>query len=100
TSLPLQRKARPHSSLSPCSYGGTPTNTTLYLFFPKLEKEIKTLPRAALSEVVDFIRLVKLKFLENDTTSTQKSIYGIWKDDHFYISSDFDEPLEDFAEYM
>ena len=29
-----------------------------------LEKEIATLPHAAISEVVDFIRLVKLKFPE------------------------------------
>lgn len=35
--------------------------------YSSLEKEIKTLPRAALSEVIDFIRLVKLKFLEDDT---------------------------------
>lgn len=68
--------------------------------YSSLEKEIKTLPRAALSEVIDFIRLVKLKFPEDDAASTRKSMYGIWKDDHFYMSSDFDEPLEDFAEYM
>ena len=53
-----------------------------------------------MSEVIDYIRLVKLKFPEDDTASTQNSMYGIWKDDHFYMSSDFDEPLEDFAEYM
>ena len=35
--------------------------------YSSLEKEIKTLPRAALSEVIDFIRLVKLKFPEDDT---------------------------------
>ena len=68
--------------------------------YSSLEKEIKTLPRAALSEVIDFIRLVKLKFPEDDTASTQKSMYGIWNDDHFSMSSDFVEPLEDFAEYM
>jgi len=45
--------------------------------YSSLEKEIKTLPRAALSEVIDFIRLVKLKFPEDDTASTQKSMYGI-----------------------
>jgi hypothetical protein len=68
--------------------------------YSSLEKEIKTLPRAALSEVIDFTRLVKLKFPEDDTASTRKSMHGIWKDEHFYMSSDFDEPLEDFAEYM
>lgn len=65
-----------------------------------LEKEIQTLPPAALSEVVDFIRLIKMKFQEKDTVSAKKSLYGIWKNDNFYMSPDFDEPLDDFAEYM
>ncbi len=68
--------------------------------YSALEKEIETLPHAAISEVVDFIRLIKLKFPEENTVSLKKSMYGIWKNEPFYMSSDFDEPLEDFAEYM
>ena len=37
-----------------------------------LEKEIATLPYAAISEVVDFIRLIKLKFPEEDSISEKK----------------------------
>ena len=66
--------------------------------YSALEKEIETLPHAAISEVVDFIRLIKLKFPEENTVSLKKSMYGIWKNEPFYMSSDFDEPLEDFAE--
>ena len=65
-----------------------------------IEKEIETLPQAALSEVMYFIRLIKLKFPENDSRTVKKSMYGIWKNDSFYMAPDFDEPLEDFAEYM
>ena len=65
-----------------------------------LEKEIETLPHAAISEVVDFIHLIKLKFPEENTGSEKKSMYGVWKNEPFYMSPDFDEPLEDFAEYM
>ena len=65
-----------------------------------LEKEIETLPQAALSEVIDYIRLIKLKFPEEDKTAVKKSLYGVWKNDLFYMSPDFDEPLDDFAEYM
>ena len=65
-----------------------------------LEKEIATLPHAAISEVVDFIRLIKLKFPEEDAISEKKSLFGVWKNEPFYMSTDFDEPLEDFAEYM
>ena len=66
--------------------------------YSALEKDIETLPHAAISEVVDFIRLIKLKFPEENTVSLKKSMYGIWKNEPFYMSSDFDEPLEDFAE--
>ena len=65
-----------------------------------LEKEIAMLPPAAISEVVDFIRLIKLKFPEDDSVSEKKSLFGVWKNEPFYMSSDFDEPLEDFSEYM
>ena len=65
-----------------------------------LEKEIATLPHAAISEVVDFIRLIKLKFPEEDSVSKKKSLFGVWKNEPFYMSPDFDEPLEDFLEYM
>lgn len=68
--------------------------------YAALEKEIETLPHAAISEVVDFIRLIKLKFPEENSISQKKSMYGIWKGEPFYMSPDFDEPLEDFAEYM
>jgi len=37
-----------------------------------LEKEIGTLPPAAISEVVDFIRLIKLKFPEENAVPAKK----------------------------
>ena len=58
-----------------------------------LEKELATLPHAAISEVVDFIRLIKLKFPEDDAISEKKSLFGIWKNEPFYMSPDFDDPL-------
>ena len=63
-------------------------------------KEIATLPHAAISEVVDFIRLIKLKFPEEDGVSGKKSLFGVWKNEPFYMSPDFDAPLEDFSEYL
>ncbi len=30
----------------------------------------------------------------------KKSMYGVWKNEHFYMAPDFDDPVEDFAEYM
>ena len=37
---------------------------------------------------------------QNQATAQKKSMYGVWKNESFYMSPDFDEPLEDFAEYM
>ena len=65
-----------------------------------LEKEIATLPPAAISEVVDFIRLIKLKFPEDNSVSEKKSLFGVWKNEPFYMSPDFDDPLEDCSEYV
>jgi len=58
------------------------------------------IPPAAISEVVDFIRLIKLKFPEDDSVSEKKSLFGVWKNEPFYMSPDFDDPLEDFSEYV
>ena len=33
-------------------------------------------------------------------SSEKKSLFGVWKNEPFYMSPDFDEPLEDFSEYM
>ncbi|MCR5613234.1 DUF2281 domain-containing protein [Treponema sp.] len=68
--------------------------------YADLKKEIETLPQAALSEIIDFVRLIKLKYSEENNLSAKKSVYGVWKNDSFYMSPDFDEPLEDFMEYM
>ena len=37
---------------------------------------------------------------KNETVAPKKSMYGVWKNESFYMSPDFDEPMEDFAEYM
>ena len=37
---------------------------------------------------------------KNETVTPKKSMYGVWKNEAFYMSPDFDEPIEDFAEYM
>lgn len=68
--------------------------------YANLKKEIATLPQAAVSEIIDFVRLIKLKYSEKNNLSSRKYVYGVWKNDPFYMSSDFDEPLEDFTEYM
>ncbi len=65
-----------------------------------VQKEIETLPLAAIDEVVYFIRFIKLKLPNAGTHQQKKSMYGVWKNESFYMASDFDEPLEDFAEYM
>lgn len=65
-----------------------------------LEKEIETLPQSAIDEVVDFIRTLKIKLSNNENSAPKKSYFGIWKNDTFFMSDDFNESLPEFAEYM
>ena len=37
---------------------------------------------------------------QSEAAAPKKSMYGVWKNEPFYMSPDFDEPLEEFAEYM
>ena len=37
---------------------------------------------------------------QKESAVSKKSMYGVWKNEPFYMSPDFDEPLEEFAEYM
>lgn len=37
---------------------------------------------------------------QKEESSQKKSMYGVWKNEPFYMSPDFDEPLDDFSEYM
>lgn len=37
---------------------------------------------------------------KNESVTPRKSMFGVWKDESFYMAPDFDEPLEEFAEYM
>ena len=74
-----------------------------------LEKEIQGLNAAQQNAVVLFVRFL----LSQKTTDTsiidnhgdgpsggKLSLFGAFKDKIKFIAPDFDEPLEDFAEYM
>lgn len=41
------------------------------------------------------LEIMKTESKEN-TVPEKKSMYGVWKNEPFYMSPDFDEPLEDF----
>ena len=40
------------------------------------------------------------KLVPVEPVQGEKRILGLWKDKILYIAPDFDEPLEDFKEYM
>lgn len=66
------------------------TNTSLKI-------EINSLPKALREEVADFVEFLKLK---SKTKSKLKSReYGFAKG-KIKLSSDFDEPLDEFKNYM
>ena len=68
-----------------------------------LEKEIEKLDEAQQNAVVLFVRFLLTQQSRKVSPKYQSKkipLFGALKDKIKFISSDFDEPLEDFAEYM
>ena len=67
-------------------------------------KKLQTLPTELLAEVEDFIDFIKAKHdkssINTNMLEEPKSFYGSAKGLVTYISDDFNEPLDDFKEYM
>lgn len=67
-------------------------------------KKLQELPTELLGEVEDFIDFLKAKHakapIESNKVEEPKSLYGAAKGLITYISDDFNEPLDDFKEYM
>ena len=68
-----------------------------------LEQKLNALPQTALEEIYSYIDNIFLKFTsseENETNKSSKKGFGCLKDIPCKMSADFDEPLEELAEYM
>lgn len=61
-------------------------------------KELSLLPESLKIEVLDFIEFLKTKRRKVEATKKRR-IFGYAKGT-FVMSPDFDEPLEDFKDYM
>lgn len=73
--------------------------------FAAVEEKLKTIPEEYMTEVYNYLELLQYKILyKQQFDESQKKFPnrrpGILKDPDFYMSPDFDEPLEDFKEYM
>jgi hypothetical protein len=65
-----------------------------------LYSKLATLPENLKSEVSDFIDLLLSKAVKDSkTTFSPKPVFGSLKG-MFKMHADFDEPLEDFKDYM
>ena len=70
-----------------------------------IEKQLKTIPAEYLIEVYNYLELLQYKILyEKQKNISDKKFPnrrpGILKDPNFYMSPDFDKPLDDFKEYV
>lgn len=65
-----------------------------------LMKIYETMPATAQKELYDFALFLLSQSDEQSFSDSRKSMYGVWKNDAFRMAPDFDEPLDDFAEYM
>ncbi len=68
------------------------TNTTLKIAINSLPKELR-------AEVVDFIEFLKSKSKSKSKAKLKAREFGYAKG-KITLSSDFDEPLDDFKDYM
>ena len=71
--------------------------------YSTLEKKLKLLPQAALEEVSSYVDYIFFKFTpaeKNTAPKSSKKGFGCLKDIPCKMSREFDEPLEEFAEYM
>ena len=65
----------------------------------QLYTKISSLPDHLKSEVNDFVDFLKSKKKNSKSNPKKKRIFGYAKDS-IIIKSSFDEPLEDFKDYM
>ena len=73
------------------------------MVYAGLESKLKTLPQAALEEIASYVDYIFYKFNTSEKQNhpeTRKKGFGCLKDIPCKMSPDFDEPLEEFAEYM
>ncbi len=71
--------------------------------FAALEKKLNSLPQAALAEIFSYVDYIFFKFSSNDydkSVGGKKKGFGCLKDIPCKMAPNFDEPLEEFAEYM
>jgi hypothetical protein len=66
----------------------------------KLMQMYGTMTAAEQKEIYDFAVFLFSRKTRPQTAAKKKSYFGALKNKITYIASDFDEPLEDFSEYM
>ena len=72
-----------------------------------VQEKLKTIPEEYLGDVYSFLELLEYKALyknKKEHTAYSKRYpnrrAGILKDPNFWMSDDFDKPLDDFQDYM
>ena len=73
------------------------------MYYPDIETKLKTLPQSALEEVFSYVDYIFYKFTtseKSNATTSKKKGFGCLKDIPCKMAANFDEPLEEFAEYM
>ncbi len=70
-----------------------------------VQEKLKNIPEEYMGEIYNYLELLEYKILYKRQQAESSGRFpkrrpGILKDPNFYMSPDFDEPLEDFKEYM
>jgi len=67
--------------------------------YDTLVKEAEELSEDKLRKVIEYILLLKTEDSENGTGGHKRKL-GVYKDEFFYMSEDFDEVPDCFKEYI
>jgi hypothetical protein len=65
----------------------------------ELMSKVSVLPKNLKEEVADYVDFLISKYLSQDNANNRPLKFGMMKGT-FKMSDDFDEPLDDFKEYM
>ena len=70
------------------------------LSFEQKWRQLNHANRKQASDFVDFLLARQQAGQKAQPQPKSNILLGVWKDEPFFISDDFDAPLDDFKEYM
>jgi len=72
----------------------------IWIMFKKWANKMSSVQEIQIANIIAYIYSPNFISENNDIENDNKRKLGLWKDKITYIAEDFNEPIEDLAEYM